>query len=223
VRFIRENSLSLFFLALLLLTLLGQSLVGHSVYNEEAVQHSEQTISYARYLVSPRFGEAVMENWESEFLQFTLYILATVWLVQKGSPESKKLEEAGLGSEEEALVGRHAREDSPAWSRAGGLRTAIYSHSLVLLMGLLFIGAWLGHSVTGWREFNEEQAAHGDPALSWSTYLGKPDFWEQSFQNWQSEFLAIGAMVMFSIYLRQRGSPESKPVGAPHTQTGRTN
>jgi hypothetical protein len=222
MRFVRENSLSLFFGALLLLTLFAQSLVGHSLYNEEAIQHSQETISYPRYLASSHFGEAVMENWESEFLQFTLYILATVWLVQKGSPESKKPGEAGRGTEEEQLLGKHARPDSPGWAKVGGLRTAIYSNSLLLFMGLLFVGSWFGHSFTGWTEFNQEQQEHGDAAVSWTGYLGKPDFWEQSFQNWQSEFLAIGAMVVFSIYLRQRGSAESKPVGAPHSVTNQS-
>jgi Domain of unknown function (DUF6766) len=223
MRFLRENSLSLIFGATLLLTLLGQSLVGHSVYNEQASEHSEEAISYVRYLSSSTFGEAVMENWESEFLQFTLYILGTVWFLQRGSPESKKLEEAGRGSEEEQLIGPYARHDSPRWAKVGGLRTRIYSHSLVLLMGGIFVACWLGHSFTGWRVFNQDQAAHGKSAVSWSAYLGKPDFWEQSFQNWQSELLAIGAMVVFSIYLRERGSSESKPVGAPHHRTGRSN
>jgi uncharacterized protein DUF6766 len=223
MRFVRENSLSLFFGALLILTLLAQSLVGHSVYNEDAVQHSQQTISYLRYVASSHFGEAVMENWESEFLQFTLYILATVWLVQKGSPESKKLEEAGRGTDEKQLIGKHARPDSPRWAKVGRWKAAVYSNSLVLLMGFCFLGSWLGHSFTGWTEFNEHQQEHGDAALSWTAYLGKPDFWEQSFQNWQSEFLAIGAMVVFSIYLRQRGSGESKPVGSPHSVTAESN
>jgi hypothetical protein len=222
MRFVRENSLSLFFGALLLLTLVGQSLVGHSLYNEDAIQHSQETISYLRYLASSHFGEAVMENWESEFLQFTLYVAATVWLVQKGSPESKKLGEAGRGTDEKQLLGKHARPDSPRWAKVGGWKTAIYSNSLLLVMGLLFVGSWFGHSFTGWSEFNQAQHEHGDAAVSWTGYLGKPDFWEQSFQNWQSEFLAIGAMVVFSVYLRQRGSPESKPVGAPDTVTGRT-
>jgi hypothetical protein len=220
MRFLRENSLPLVFGALLLITLLGQSLVGHSVYNQEAREHSEQTISYVRYVSSSDFGEAVMENWESEFLQFTLFILATVWLVQRGSPESKKVEEVGRDSDEKQLIGPSARPDSPRWAKVGGWRTRVYSHSLVLVMGTIFLACWLAHSFTGWRIFNEDQAEHGEPAVSWTAYLGKPDFWEQSFQNWQSEFLAIGAMVVFSIYLRERGSSESKPVGAPHHWTG---
>jgi Domain of unknown function (DUF6766) len=223
MRFLRENSLSLVFGGLLLLTLFGQSLVGHSVYNEQAAAHSEKSISYMRYVSSSNFGEAVMENWESEFLQFTLFILATVWLVQKGSPESKKLEDAGLDSDEDELIGANARPDSPRWAKAGGWRTRIYSHSLVLVMGSIFVACWLAHSFTGWRVFNSEQTEHGEAAVSWTTYLGKPDFWEQSFQNWQSELLAIGAMVVLSIYLRERGSSESKPVGAPHRWTGESN
>jgi hypothetical protein len=223
MRFVRGNSLALFFGTLLLIVLLGQSVVGHSVYNEDAHAHGEQTLSYPRYLASSTFGEAVMENWESEFLQFTLYILATVWLVQKGSPESKKLEEAGRGSDEEQLIEADARPDSPKWAKVGGWRTRIYSHSLVLVMGTIFVACWLAHSFTGWRVFNAEQTEHGEAAVSWTTYLGKPDFWEQSFQNWQSELLAIGAMVVFSTYLRERGSPESKPVGAPHEWTGESN
>jgi hypothetical protein len=220
MRFLRENSLSLVFGALLLITLFGQSLVGHSVYNEQATEHSDQTISYVRYVSSSNFGEAVMENWESEFLQFTLFILATVWLVERGSPESKKLEDAGRESDEKQLIGAYARPDSPKWAKVGGWRTRIYSHSLVLVMGSIFVACWLAHSFTGWRVFNSEQTEHGEAAVSWTTYLGKPDFWEQSFQNWQSELLAIGAMVVFSIYLRERGSSESKPVGAPHHSTG---
>jgi hypothetical protein len=222
MRFLRENSLSIFFGAIFLATLFAQSLVGHQVTNDEALAHGSETFSYWRYISSSEFGEAVMENWESEFLQFTLFIFATIWLRQKGSPESKSLKESGLETDERQLVGRYARSDSPAWTKAGGWRTHLYSNSLVVVMATIFLAAWLGHSFTGWAMFNDEQRQHGDSAVSWTTYVSGPDFWEQSFQNWQSEFLAVGAMVVFSIYLRQRGSPESKPVGAPHDQTGRT-
>ena len=223
MRFLRENSLSIFFGTLLLVTLFAQSLVGHSVYNQDAVTHDQRTISYLRYVASSEFGEAVMENWESEFLQFTLYILATVWLLQRGSPESKQLQEAGRGSDAKDLIGDHAQQNSPRWAKVGGWKTAIYANSLVILMTTIFLGSWLGHSFTGWTEFNNEQREHGEPTVSWTGFLGKPNFWEQSFQNWQSEFLAIGSMVVFSIYLRQRGSPESKPVGATSQDTGRSN
>jgi hypothetical protein len=222
MRFLRENSLALFFGGIFLITLVAQSVVGQHAYNAEAAAHGEPGYSYVRYVTSSDFGEAVMENWESEFLQFTLFILATVWFVQKGSPESKKFEEAGLGTEEEHRVGRFALKDSPAWARADGWRRRIYENSLLIVMGAIFLGSWLGHSFTGWSDFNQEQREHGETAVAYLAYLQRPTFWEQSFQNWQSEFLAVGAMVVLSIYLRQRGSPESKPVGAPHGETGST-
>ena len=221
-RFVRENSLALFFGGIFLGAVLGQSLVGVRVYNEEQVQHGGETISYTSYLVSSHFGQAVLENWQSEFLQFTLYILATVWLVQRGSPESKKLEKAGGETDKDQLVGHAAQKDSPGWAKAGGWRTWLYSNSLVLSMTSIFLACWAVQSLDGVNEYNQGQQEHGDPTISWMTYLKSPDFWEDTLQNWQSEFLAVGTMVVFSIYLRQRGSPESKPVGARHDETGRT-
>jgi hypothetical protein len=219
-RFLYENSLTLFFGAILLIALAGQAIVGHDVYNQEQLAHDGHPISFGRYLTSSAFGRAVMENWQSEYLQFTLFILATVWFVQKGSPESKALGKPGLESDEDQLLGAHSRQTSPPWARQGGIRTAIYSNSLLIVMGLLFVGSWLAHSLTGWNEFNAEQLEHGDETVNWLGFLGTSTFWEQTLQNWQSEFLAIGSMVVLSIYLRQRGSPESKPVGAPHDETG---
>jgi uncharacterized protein DUF6766 len=218
-RFLFENSLSIFFGVLLLAALVAQAFVGHDVYNQEQLTHHGETISLGRYLTSSEYGRAVMENWQSEYLQFTLFMLATVWLVQKGSPESKKPEEAGLESDGDQLVGDHANARSPLWARVGGIRTWIYSNSLLIVMTLFFFGSWFAHSVTGWSDFNSEQLEHGEHGLSWLGYIGSSTFWEQTLQNWQSEFMAIGAMVVFSIYLRQRGSPESKPVGAPHDAT----
>jgi len=221
VRWAREQSLSLFFLFLFLATLLGQSVAGHLDYNDELEQHGDPTVSWGRYVVSSKFGVAVMENWQSEFLQFFLFILATIWLLQKGSNESKGLDEAGLESDEEQRVGKHSSPRSPSWARrAEGLRYHLYANSLLIVMGLIFLGTWLAESVTGWTEYNSDQLAHQQPAVSWASYLGSPDFWEKSLQNWQSEFLAVGTMAVFTVYLRQRGSPESKPVGAPHEETG---
>jgi hypothetical protein len=214
-RFVRENSLSLFFLAIFLLALIGQAISGHNLYNEEALAHKETPISFWRYLSSSNFGQAVMENWQSEYLQFALFALATVWLLQKGSPESKELDKAGTESDEDQMVGRHARADSPAWSKYGDWRTAIYSNSLIIVMALIFFGSWFAQSVTGMTAYNQEQADHGDPRLSWLSYIGSSQFWESTFQNWQSEFLAVGSFAILAVYLRQRGSPESKPVGAP--------
>jgi hypothetical protein len=220
-KFVKENSLSLFFLVIFLAALVGQAIAGHSLYNQEALAHKEETISFWRYLSSSHFGNAVMENWQSEYLQFALFALATVWLLQKGSPESKELDKAGTESDKEQKVGRWAEEDSPRWAKLGGVRTAIYSNSLIIAMGLVFLGSWFAQSVTGWTEFNSEQHDHGEPRLSWLGYVGSSQFWEATFQNWQSEFLAVGSFAVLVVYLRQRGSPESKPVGASvHDATG---
>jgi hypothetical protein len=219
MRLIRENSLSLFFLTIFLLALVGQAIAGHAKYNSDQLAHMSETISFWRYVVSSEFGQAVMENWQSEYLQFTLFILATVWLLQRGSPESKELEKAGLESDEDQKVGDHAERNSPRWARVGGLRTFVYSNSLLLVMTGVFLGSWFAHSVTGWTEYNNQQVEHEQPELSWVSYLGSADFWQTTLQNWQSEFLAVGSMVILSVYLRQRGSPESKPVGAPHDAT----
>lgn len=214
-RFLRENSLSLFFLVIFLAALVGQAIAGHNLFNQEQVEHHEQTISFWRYLSSSHFAQAVTENWQSEYLQFALFALATVWFVQKGSPESKEPGKAGLESDRDQKVGRHADRSSPPWARYGDWRTTIYSNSLIIVMGIVFFASWFAQSVSGWSQFNEEQQAHGSAAVSWLGYIGGSDFWEATFQNWQSEFLAVGSFAIIAIYLRQRGSPESKPVGAP--------
>jgi hypothetical protein len=220
MRTLRDHSLSLFFLAIFVAALIGQSIAGHAEFNNDAIAHSSETLSYWSYVVSPDFGQAVMENWQSEYLQFTLYIFATVWFVQKGSPESKKLDEVGTQSDADQRIGEYATADSPKWARARGFKLFVYSHSLLLVMGSIWIGSWLAQSLTGWRMYNETQLEHGETTLSWVQYLGAADFWQTTLQNWQSEFLAVGSMVVLSIYLRQRGSPESKPVGTPHEATG---
>jgi hypothetical protein len=219
-RSLRDNSLSLFFLALFLAALAGQSVAGWLEFNADARTHGSETYAYGRYVLSSEFGRAMLENWQSEYLQFVLFILATVWFVQRGSNESKPPRNAGLESDEKQLVGPHAQHSSPLWARAGGWRTTIYSNSLLIVMATLFFGSWLGQSLTGWREYSHEQEEHGQAATSWAGYLTRADFWEATLENWQSEFLAVGSMAAFTIYLRQRGSPESKPVGAPHDQTG---
>jgi hypothetical protein len=220
LRWLRDNSLSVFFLALFLAALLGQSYAGHLEYNEELRSHDDPTVSWLRYVVSSQFGAAVMENWQSEFLQFSFFIAATIWLVQKGSNESKRLDDAGLETDEQQRVGRHAARTSPGWARVKNWRYKLYSNSLLIVMTALFFGSWFAQSVTNWTEFNSDQLDHQEPTVSWLTYVGSANFWEKTLQNWQSEFLAVGTMVVFTIYLRQRGSPESKPVGAPHDETG---
>ena len=219
-RFLRENGLGLAFGAMFLATLVVQAFVGHADFNADQAAHHGDPIGFWRYVTSSSFGVDVLENWQSEYLQFTLYIVGTVWLLQKGSPESKELDKAGGESDEDQKLGEHATPDSPRWARAGGLRTAIYSNSLLLVMGTIFVLSWLGQSITGRVAYNAEQLDHQQAPIGWAEYVATPDFWNRTLQNWQSEFLAIGSMAVLAIYFRQRGSPESKPVGAPHTATG---
>jgi hypothetical protein len=219
-RFIKHNGLSVVFLGLFLAALVLQAIAGLADFNEQQDMHGDPQVSMWRYVTSSAFGAAVMENWQSEYLQFTLFILLTVWLVQRGSPESKALGRAGRESDREQLVGEHARDDSPPWARALGLRRRLYENSLLLVMATIWIGTWFAQSITGVTEHNAERLDHQGDTLSWLEYLGSADFWEKTLQNWQSEFLAVGSLAIFAVYLRQRGSPESKPVGAPHHKTG---
>jgi hypothetical protein len=222
MRFIRENSLSLFFGLILVGSLVGQSFAGLHQFNAEAVTHGQSPYTWWRYVTSSEFGGDVMENWQSEFLQFTLYILTTVWLVQRGSSESKKPEDAGLMSDQSQFVGGYAKSGSPKWAKAKDWRQKLYGNSLVLAMAFCFFASWLCQSVADWRAYNHEQLDHKEATISWGEYWANADFWDRSLQNWQSEFLAVGCMAVFTIYLRQRGSPESKPVGATHEETARS-
>jgi hypothetical protein len=218
--FVRHNGLSIVFLGLFLGALVLQAVAGHADFNEGQDQHGDAHISFFRYVTSSDFATAVMENWQSEYLQFTLFILLTVWLVQRGSPESKALDKAGLGSDADQRVGEHAGEQSPRWARLSGARRRIYENSLLLVMVAIWLASWFAQSVTGVTEYNAERLDHQETTVSWAEYLTRPDFWEKTLQNWQSEFLAVGSMAILAVYLRQRGSPESKPVGAPHHSTG---
>ena len=218
-RFLKEQSLSIVFLLLFLGALAGQAIAGHIAYNADQIEHHQSAISLGRYLTSSAFGNAVMENWQSEFLQFSLYIAATIWLIQRGSPESKEPGKQGTESDREQGIGGFAGRGAPKPARAGGWKAAIYGNSLLLVMGAIFMLSLFAQSVTGWNVYNDDQIAHHSHAVSWWSYIGTATFWEAALQNWQSEFLAVGSMSVFAIYLRQRGSPESKPVGAPHDET----
>ena len=217
---LKDQSLTLFFLAIFALSLVGQSFAGLHEFNAEQAAHGGEPYSYWRFLVSSEFGGDVMENWQSEFLQFSLIILATVWLVQRGSTESKKVEDAGAMSDKDERVGEHAPKKAPRWAKVKDWRLRLYENSLGLAMLTIFFGTWFAQSLTNWTAYNHEQTEHGEPAVTWVSFLGRADFWNRTLQNWQSEFLAVATMAAFSIYLRQRGSPESKPVGAPHDETG---
>ncbi|MEU4833232.1 DUF6766 family protein [Streptosporangium sp. NPDC023615] len=219
-RFVRDNALSLFFLAAFLLALIGQSFAGNAAVNDDRLAEGSAPLSWTEYVTSSDFAVDVAENWQSEYLQFLLFILATIWLVQRGSPESKKPGQEGTESDAEQGTGRHATADSPAWAGAGGLRQALYGRSLGLVMGTIFVLSWLAQSVAGTAAYNTRRLARLEDPVSWGEYALSADFWDRTLQNWQSEFLAVLSMVVLSVYLRQRGSPESKPVGAPHRATG---
>jgi hypothetical protein len=219
-RFVRENSLGLVFGGLFLLALGGQAIAGHADFNQQQLSDGLQPVSLGRYLTSASFAVDVAENWQSEYLQFFLFIVLTVWLLQKGSPESKSLDRAGIESDQDQLVGEHAREESPAWARTAGWRRQLLSNSLGIVMGGIFLLSWLAQSIAGVAAFNERQLSQLQDPVSWPEYLAGPDFWNRTLQNWQSELLAVFSMAVLAIYLRQRGSPESKPVGAAHTSTG---
>jgi hypothetical protein len=218
--FVRHNSLALFFGAIFIVSLIGQAWVGWRLFNSEQLAEGLGRISLERYVTSADFAVDVAENWQSEFLQFWLYLTATVWFLQRGSPESKELDKAGRESDKDQKVGQYVQEDSPPWAKAGGWRTRIYSSSLAIVMGLIFLLSWLAQSIAGWATFNQTRLERLQDPVSWRSYLVNPDFWSRTLQNWQSEFLAVGSLAVLAIYLRQRGSSQSKPVGEPHSATG---
>ncbi|MHA7268702.1 DUF6766 family protein [Arthrobacter sp. HLT1-20] len=219
---LHNNGLGLFFGIIFIAALVGQALTGHALFNQEQLTAGLDQISLGQYLLSSSFGVDVAENWQSEYLQFLLYISATIWLVQKGSPESKELDKAGPGSDRDQLVGGFASPDSPVWARSMGWRQPLYANSLVLVMGGIFFLSWFAQSVAGTSAYNEQLLQNLQAPITWAGYVASPEFWNRTLQNWQSEFLAVGSMVVLSIYLRQRGSPESKPVGSAHNTTGTT-
>ncbi len=217
---VRQYGLTLAFGLLFALALAGQFFTGHAEFNNQQVQEGLASVSLAQYLFSSAFAVDIAENWQSEYLQFLLYIWATVWLAQRGSSESKKPDDVGLESDEQQLVAEHSKADSPPWSRRRGWRLQIYSSSLALAMGTIFVLSWLAQAVAGRISFNAERLSALQDPVSLGSYLTSAEFWNRTLQNWQSEFLAVASMVVLSMFLRQRGSPESKPVGSPHAATG---
>jgi hypothetical protein len=217
-RFLRDNGLSITLFILFLVSLVGQAITGWRANAEELRLHELPEIDLIKYLTSGHFISAVFENWESEFLQMAAYVVLTIFLFQKGSSESKKPDEDN--PEDETPEQHRHNPDAPWPVNRGGLILKLYSHSLsIALVGLFLLSFWL-HLAGSTRRANEEALQHQQPTQSMVAMMGNPEFWYESFQNWQSEFLSIGVLLVLGIYLRERGSPESKPVAAPHAAPG---
>ena len=221
-RILRENGLSIVWFGLFLVTLVfGQVVTGQKEYNHEQEDHGQPTVGVITYLGTPHFLEATMENWESEFLQMFLFVVLTACLYQKGSSESKDPDEEADEVDRDPENFRE-KPDAPWPVRRGGLALSLYKYSLGIAFALLFLASFVLHAKGGAGEYNEDQKAHGKSAqVSTFGYMTTSRFWFESFQNWQSEFLSVASMVVLSIYLRYKGSPESKPVDAAHSETGR--
>ena len=216
---IYDRALTLVLMALFLVSLAGQVATGHAEYNENQRDHGEPAVTLSTYLGTGHPWEALFENWESEFLQMAFFVLLTTFLVQKGSPESRRPHIKELV---DADPREHAGDPGAPWPvRRGGWILLLYEHSLGLALVLLFLVSWAGHAIGGYFVFAADLVEHGGRRPAFADYLASSRFWFESFQNWQSEFLSIAAMVWLAVYLRQRWSPESKPVHAPHDQTGR--
>jgi hypothetical protein len=213
-----DHGLSIVLIGLFVISMIGQTWAGWRVYNDERQEHGQRGVRLSDYLASGHFGEATFENWESEFLQMAFYVVLTAFLYQKGSSESKRPDVIELVD----LDPRDSPEkESAPWPvRRGGLVLTLYENSLSLVFALLFVFSFAMHVSGGLVSHNEQQLAHGGSPVSAVDYLFSSQFWFESFQNWQSEFLSLAAMVGFTIFLRQRGSPESKPVAAPTWETG---
>jgi hypothetical protein len=217
-RFLRENALSIVAMLLFALSLLGQAICGFVVARDEAREHGAAAPTPQKYLTSGDFIETTFENWESEFFQMALFVMLTKFLRQKGSSESKPLD----GKEAVDEDPRQRRHDARApWPvRRGGLVLVLYERSLFWAFLLLFVLSFVAHGLGGAAKYNETLLRQGRSSVSVGDYFVTAQFWFESFQNWQSEFLSIAALILFSIVLRERGSPQSKPVAASHAHTG---
>jgi hypothetical protein len=216
--FLRRNALGLVSLALFVVFAFGMMLTGHEEFNADQIDHGGAPVSIVDYVSEGHFWEALFENWESEFLQMGAYVLLTAYLVQKGSAESKNPDEHEAVDDDPRDA--DLRKPVPWPVRRGGVWLKLYENSLLIAFLVLFVGSMVGHALGGVDDFNQELRDHGQATVSTWGYVTGSRFWFESFQNWQSEFLAVFAIVMLSIFLRQRGSPESKPVAAPHGDTG---
>ena len=217
-RFLYENALSLVAFGFFLVSMSGLVLAGHREYNEDQKQHGQPAVGVAEYVTSGHFAEAIGENWESAFLEMTIFVLLTRFLYQRGSSESKAIEEPEAVDQDP----RDERDDPKApWPvRRGGMWLTLYENSLSTVLLLAFVGSFALHAAGGAAKYNENQRAHGEATVSTIGYIGTSQFWFESFQNWQSEFFSVGVLAVLTIWLRQRGSPQSKPVAAAMDDTG---
>jgi len=214
--FFRNNGLCICFLVLFIGSLAGQIILGFKEHNKELIDEAANAITFIAYLTSGHFFQSTFENWESEFLQMALFVVFTIFLKQKGSSESKKIDEP----EEVDREPDPTKKDAPWPVKKGGFILKIYKHSLTIMLLLLFLISFIIHFYGSLKDENEQLLRKGEPLETVSSYLGNSRFWFESFQNWQSEFLSVFAIIMLSIYLRQIGSSQSKPVDAPHMETG---
>jgi hypothetical protein len=213
--FLRNNGLSIVFLAFFIITLGGQVVAGLKQYNQEMQELGGKQASVSEYFASGHFFESTFENWESEFLQMGLFVVLSIFLYQKGSSESKDPDK----EEEVDREPNPHRKDVPWPVKKGGIVLSLYKYSLSIAFFFFFVLSFILHWYGSWKDFNEEQTLKGLNTESASQYLCNSKLWFESFQNWQSEFLSILAIVIFSIFLRQKGSAQSKPVDAPNSQT----
>lgn len=219
MRFVKDNGLTLALMFLFFGSLIGMVLTGWQVENEELLRHSQAPVSILAYFFGHAFQSALFENWESEFLQMSAYVMMTAILFQRGSSESKDPDEDDAAEDEDPAKKRKD-PDAPWPVRAGALWSSLYSYSLGAALALLFLGSFVLHWLHSVGTANEQALEHGEKALGVWEYLGNAQLWFESFQNWQSEFLSTAVLVVLSIVLRFKGSPESKPVAAPHAKTG---
>ncbi|ACT91886.1 DUF6766 family protein [Dyadobacter fermentans] len=212
-----RNSLSIVFITLFLVALVAQAVFGWHLHNDELTKLGAAAIGFTEYLSSGHFFSATFENFQSEFLQMAMYVMLTISLRQIGSAESKDLEKPEVVDREPDP----SKEDAPGPVKRGGWRLTLYKNSLSLSFLILFLVSWVGHLYGSFIDHNEQQVLQGEAPQTLAAYLGEPDFWFETFQNWQSEFLSVASIVILSIFLRQQGSPESKPVDAAHMETGK--
>ena len=218
MQILRDNGLTIVLSALTIVTIAGMVLTGWTVHNEEIAQHGGTALSLSDYSASGHFLSAVFENWESEFLQMSAYVMLTAILFQRGSAESKDPDETASRDGDAAL--KAADRGAPWPVRAGGLLRTLYSYSLGIALALLFVASFLLHLRYSAAAENAEAVMHGKAAQSVTHHLASAQFWFESLQNWQSEFLSTAVLVVLSIFFRFRGSPESKPVASQHSETG---